>query len=134
MADGTSRWLTRSSETLCAALGERFFDLGGVAIAHGRDDVVGRLGPHHRRARLDRFHGIDHRRQHLVIDRDRLGRGLRRTRDVATTAATASPAKRTISWASSRRGGTVIGLPSGRLKIASVGMVPISSLTRSAPV
>ena len=56
------------------------------------------------------------------------------TRDVATTAATASPAKRTISCASSRRGGTVIGLPSGRLKIDSVGMVPTSSLIRSAPV
>src|SRR6266481_498124 len=31
------------------------------------------------------------------------------TRDVATTAATGSPAKRTISCASRRRGGTVIG-------------------------
>ena len=56
------------------------------------------------------------------------------TREVATTAATASPANRTTSWASRRRGGTVIGLPSGRLKIESVGMVPMSSLIRSAPV
>ena len=56
------------------------------------------------------------------------------TREVATTAATGSPAKRTISCASSRRGGTVIGEPSGRWKTASVGRVPISSATRSAPV
>ena len=56
------------------------------------------------------------------------------TRDVATTAATGSPAKRTISWASSRRGGTVIGEPSGRWKTSSVGSVPISSAIRSAPV
>ena len=55
-------------------------------------------------------------------------------REVATMAATGSPTKRTISCASSRRGGTVIGEPSGRLKIASVGMVPMSSLIRSAPV
>src|SRR3954454_8699915 len=56
------------------------------------------------------------------------------TRDVATTAATASPAKRTTSWASSRRGGTVIGLPSGRMNTDNVGGVPMSSATRSAPV
>src|ERR1700731_1473333 len=56
------------------------------------------------------------------------------TLDVATTAATASPAKRTISWANSRRGGTVIGLPSGRMKTVSVGIVPILSAIKSAPV
>src|SRR5580692_2218376 len=56
------------------------------------------------------------------------------TRDVATTAATDSPAKRTISWANNRRGGAVIGEPLGRLKISSVGRVPILSATRSAPV
>ena len=33
-------------------VGERRLDLGGVAIAHGRDDIVGRLRPHHRRAGL----------------------------------------------------------------------------------
>src|SRR5580658_151391 len=55
-------------------------------------------------------------------------------RDVATTAATASPAKRTISWASNRRGGTVLGLPSGRMKTVSVGIVPILSAIKSAPV
>ena len=53
---------------------------------------------------------------------------------IDTTAATASPAKRTTSWASRRRGGTVIGLPSGRMNTDSVGMVPMSSATRSAPV
>src|ERR1700738_3711158 len=56
------------------------------------------------------------------------------TRDVATTAATGSPAKRTISWASNRRGGTVIGEPSGRGKTSNVGRVPMSAATRSAPV
>src|SRR6202790_3091756 len=56
------------------------------------------------------------------------------TRDVATTAATGSPAKRTISWANSRRGGTVIGEPSDRLNTDRVGMVPTSSAIRSAPV
>ena len=57
--------------------GKGFLDLGGVAIAHGGDDVVGRLGPHHGCAWFHRLDGIDHRRQHLVIDLDRLGRGLR---------------------------------------------------------
>src|SRR5580704_3234230 len=56
------------------------------------------------------------------------------TRQDATTAATGSPAKRTMSCASSRRGGTVIGEPSGRWNTASVGIVPTSSLIRSAPV
>ena len=58
--------------------GEGRFDLGGVAIAHGGDDIVGRIRPHHRRAGFDRLDGIDHRRQHLVVDRDRFRRGLRR--------------------------------------------------------
>src|SRR6202035_1592432 len=56
------------------------------------------------------------------------------TREDATTTAIGSPAKRTISCASSRRGGTVIGLPSGRMNTVSVGIVPTSSLIRSAPV
>src|ERR1700726_1259659 len=54
-------------------------------------------------------------------------------RDVATTAATGSPAKRTISWASSRRGGAVIGEPSGRGNTDRVGMVPILSASRPGP-
>ena len=58
--------------------GKGGFDLGGVAIAHGGDDVVRRLGPHHRRAGFCRLDGIDHRRQNLVVDRDRFRRGLRR--------------------------------------------------------
>ncbi len=53
------------------------FDLGGVAIAHGGDDIVGRIGPHRRCAGLDRRERIDHRRQHLVVDRDRFRCGLR---------------------------------------------------------
>ena len=56
---------------------KRFFDLGGVAIAHGGHDVVGRLGPHRGCTGLHRLDGIDHRRQHLVVDFDRLGRRLR---------------------------------------------------------
>src|ERR1700738_742062 len=56
------------------------------------------------------------------------------TRDVATTAATGSPANRTISWASRRRGGTVIGLAPGGMKTDSVGTVPMLSVIRSAPV
>ena len=115
-------------------VGESRFDLGRIAIAHRGHDIVGRIGPYHRRAGFGRLDRIDHRGQHLVVDLDRFRRGLRRTRDVATTAATGSPAKRTISCASNRRGGTVIGEPSGRLNIASVGMVPISSVIRSAPV
>ena len=56
------------------------------------------------------------------------------TQHSATTAATGSPEKRTISCANSRRGGTVIGEPSGRWKTESVGMAPMSSAIRSAPV
>ncbi|MGX1424150.1 hypothetical protein AB7M59_004585 [Bradyrhizobium elkanii] len=58
-------------------VGEGFLDLGGIAIAHRGHDVVGRLRPDRRRARLDRLDRIDHRGQHLVIDLDRLSRGLR---------------------------------------------------------
>jgi hypothetical protein len=57
--------------------GKSLLHLGGVAIAHRRDDVVGRLRPHHRRARLCGLDRVDHRGQHLVIDHDRLGRVLR---------------------------------------------------------
>src|ERR1700733_4075588 len=56
------------------------------------------------------------------------------TRDVATTAATGSPAKGTSSGANSRGGGAVIGELSGRGNTSSVGSVPMSSATRSAPV
>ena len=58
--------------------GEGRFHLGRVAIAHHRDDIVRRIGPYRGRTGLDRGDGIDHRGQHLVIDRDRLGRILRR--------------------------------------------------------
>ncbi len=71
LADHIERDLVRS-------LGERGFDRGGVAIAHGGDDVVGRFRPHHGRARFCRLDGVHHRRQHLVFDRDRFGGGLRR--------------------------------------------------------
>ena len=59
-------------------LGERRFDRGRIAIAHRGGDIVGRLGPYRRRARLDRRDGIDHRGQHFIFDRDRFGRALRR--------------------------------------------------------
>jgi hypothetical protein len=71
LADQIERNFVRSA-------GERGFDGGRIAIAHGSDDVVGRLGPYRRRAGLCRLDGIDHRRQHLVFDRDRFGCGLRR--------------------------------------------------------
>ncbi|MGY4315474.1 hypothetical protein ACVWW1_004801 [Bradyrhizobium sp. JR3.5] len=70
LADQVERHLVRG-------VGEGFLDLGGVAIAHRSHDVVGRLRPDRRRARLDRLDRIDHRRQHLVIDLDCFGRGLR---------------------------------------------------------
>ena len=57
-------------------IGKRLRDLGRVAIAHRRDDVVGRLRPHHRRAGLDRLDRIGHRRQHLIVDVDGFRRGL----------------------------------------------------------
>ena len=56
---------------------ERVVDLGGVAIAHRRDDVVGRVRPHHGRAGLHGRGGIHHRRPHVEVDLDRLGRKLR---------------------------------------------------------
>src|SRR5258706_1811339 len=55
-------------------------------------------------------------------------------RDVATTAATGSPAKRTISCANSRRGGTVIGEPSGRWKNENLAEGPKSSAIREEPL
>ena len=57
--------------------GKHFLHLGGIAIAHRGHDIIGRLRPHHGCAGLGRFYGIDHRRQHFVIHRDRFGRGLR---------------------------------------------------------
>src|ERR1700682_4203289 len=54
------------------------------------------------------------------------------TRDVATMAATGSPAKRTISWANSRRGGTVIGLPSRRMNTHSGGVGAILFADKNA--
>src|SRR6202158_720993 len=56
------------------------------------------------------------------------------TRDVATTAATGSPAKRTISCASRRRGGTVIGLPSGGMDTHRGGVGADLLGARSTPV
>ena len=53
---------------------EHLLDLGGIAIAHGGDDVVGRLRPDRRRTGLDRLDRIDHRRQLLIVDRDRFRR------------------------------------------------------------
>jgi len=55
---------------------EGLLDLGGIAIAHRADDVVGRVRPDRGRAGLDGFQGIHHRGQHLVADLDRLRRAL----------------------------------------------------------
>jgi hypothetical protein len=59
------------------SLGEHFLHLGSVAIAHRGHDIVGRLRPYHGRAGFRGFHGIDHRRQHFIIDGDGLRRRLR---------------------------------------------------------
>ncbi len=58
-------------------LGESLVHLGGIAVGHRADDVVGRLRPHHGRAWLHGLDGIDHRGLHVVFDHDRLGRTLR---------------------------------------------------------
>ena len=52
----------------------------------------------------------------------------------ATTAATASPTKRTRSAASARRGADTPGVPSGRGKPAGGGMALTPAATKSAPV
>ena len=70
LTDQIERHLVRSFR-------EGLLDLGGVAIAHGGDDIVRRIGPDHGCTGLDRFQGIDDRRQHLVVDLDRFGRALR---------------------------------------------------------
>lgn len=57
-------------------LGKSLANLGGIAVSHRADDVVGCLRPHHGRARLHRLDGIDHRRLHVIFDNDRFGRAL----------------------------------------------------------
>src|SRR5947207_3110145 len=56
------------------------------------------------------------------------------TRVCASTTATASPTKRTVSTASACRGGDASGLPSGRLKSAEFGSGLTPALTKSCPV
>ncbi|MEY9566784.1 hypothetical protein ABH978_002623 [Bradyrhizobium ottawaense] len=58
-------------------LGKRLVHLGGIAVSHRADDVVGRLRPHHGRARFHGLDGVDHRRLHVVLDDDCLCRALR---------------------------------------------------------
>lgn len=58
-------------------VGKCLVDLGGIAVSHRTDDVVGRLRPHHGSTRLDSLDRIDHRRLNVVLDRDRFGRALR---------------------------------------------------------
>ena len=63
-AHGARRWLTMSSETTCAARCEGRVGRGGVAVAHLRRDVVGRLlgtAPARRGAIAPQR--VDHRRQ-----------------------------------------------------------------------
>ena len=49
--------------------------VGRVLVAHHQreGDIVGRLVPHQRRARLHRILGADHRRQRLILDLDQFG-------------------------------------------------------------
>src|SRR6266513_3355144 len=56
------------------------------------------------------------------------------SRVCASTTATASPTKRTVSTASACRGGDASGLPSGRLKSAEFGSGLTPALTKSCPV
>jgi hypothetical protein len=56
---------------------ENVIDLGCIAVAHGGDDVVGRLRPHHGRAGLCCLHWIDHGGQYFVFDSNCFGRALR---------------------------------------------------------
>ncbi len=56
---------------------ERRIDGGGIAITHAGDDVVRRLRQHLRRVGRDGRDRIGHRRQHLVIHRNRLASRLR---------------------------------------------------------
>ena len=58
--------------------GKSRFDRRRIAIAHRRDDIVGRIGPYNRRAGFDCGNGIDDGRQHFIFDNDRFRRGLRR--------------------------------------------------------
>ena len=60
--------------------GRRKRRLGVVALAAGdlEGDVGAEFRPDQRRAGFQRLLHVDHRRQRLVVDLDRLGRGLRR--------------------------------------------------------
>jgi hypothetical protein len=68
------------------------------------------------------------------IRRDRLGRGLRGNPRRRHHGCDRFTGKACDLMGQCRRGGTVIGLPSGRMNTDSVGIVPISSATRPAPV
>jgi len=57
--------------------GEGGFNRCRIAIAHCRDDIVGRIGPDNRRAGFDCGNRIDDRRQHFIVDDDGFRRGLR---------------------------------------------------------
>ncbi|MGY3369148.1 hypothetical protein ACVWZL_006273 [Bradyrhizobium sp. GM2.4] len=57
--------------------GKSLVHLGGIAVSHRADDVVGGLRPHHGRAGPDRLDRIDHRRLHVIFHHDRFGRALR---------------------------------------------------------
>ena len=77
-----------------------------AVVAAGLDrgrEVRAELLELQRRAGRERGFGIDDRGQRVVLDDDRLGRVDRRVRVSATTAAIASPTKRTLSSASGGR-------------------------------
>ena len=80
--------------------GER--GVGRVLVAHHQreGDVVRRLVPHRRRARLHRVLDVDDRRQRLVVDLDQFG-GVARLRAAfrRRRSATRSPTARTLSVA-----------------------------------
>ena len=84
--DGAARLHRRGDQPLADQIerdhmrgfGESGFNRRRIAIAHRRDDIVGRIRPDNRRAGFDCGNGIDDGRQHLIFDNDRFRRGLRR--------------------------------------------------------
>ena len=123
-------------------LGERRIGCRTVAEL-SIDAEVGRpVLPDERGALLGRLAGRRHRRQDLVIDLDPFGCVERRHQVSAITAATASPTKRALSVASSGIGVARRAEPSRLLSGTStrpgmwapVGIVPMPSASRSAPV
>ena len=131
---GARRWLTRSSETTCAAVAKAASVAAGspwrisaamlpVAASHtsGAPAAVASW-------RSVTTASVS---KSMVM----VSMASRACSSVsANTATTASPTKRTRSWARAGRSGLAAGAPSGRLKFGASGNGLTPSATRSAPV